>query len=196
MRFLSHLEMINLFTRGVGRARIPIRFSHGFHPHPKFSFATALSVGVESLAEYLDMEIAAGFGAAQVMEGLNAVLPDGVRILDAAEIPLKSPSLSVIMDKVRYRVTLPEPHGLDLAARAEAFLALETYPYSREKKGKVTEFDLRRELAGLKVSGNILELSIGRGKPLEFVAAITGLSPEFLAGARVEKLAVIFQGLP
>ncbi|KAF0216174.1 MAG: radical SAM domain-containing [Geobacteraceae bacterium] len=193
MRYLSHLEMLNLFTRGVGRAQIPIRFSQGFHPHPKFSFATALSVGVESWAEYLDMEIAAGFGADKVKERLNAVLPDGVRILEAAEMPLRAESLSVIMDYVRYRVTIPDFVGVDLAVQAERFLALETYPCRREKKGKATEFDLRRELVELKASGNALEMVIGRGKPLEFTAAVTGLSMEALAGARIEKLEVIFK---
>ncbi|HEY6873372.1 MAG TPA: TIGR03960 family B12-binding radical SAM protein [Geobacteraceae bacterium] len=193
MRFVSHLELINLFVRAVARARVPIRFSQGFHPHPKFSFATALSVGVESWAEYMDMEIAAGYGADLVKERLNAVLPGQIEIMEAREIPLRAESLSVIMKGVRYRVTLPGPAGLDLPLLAERFLALETFPYHREKKGKAQEFDLRRELAELTVDGNSLEMVVAKGKPLEFATAITGLSPDGLAGARIEKLAVDFK---
>jgi radical SAM-linked protein len=193
MRFLSHLEMINLFSRAVARARIPIRFSQGFHPHPKFSFATALSVGIESWAEYMDMEIDAGYGAEQVKERLNTVLPEGMEILEAHEIPLRAESLSVIMDKVRYRVTLPDPVTLDLPACAERFLELETFPFHREKRGKTLDLDLRRELAALQADATSLEMTVGRGKPLEFAAAVTGLSPAELAGARIEKLAVIFK---
>ena len=185
--------MINLFGRAVGRARIPIKFSQGFHPHPKFSFATALSVGVESWAEYMDMEIAPGYGAEQVKEQLNAVLPEQMEILEAREIPLRAESLSVIMEAVRYRVTLPMQTGLDLPCLAEEFMALESYPFRREKKGKVLELDLRRELLDLTASGNILEMLVARGKPLEFAAAITGLSPAELADARIEKLAVVFK---
>jgi hypothetical protein len=48
MRFLSHLELITVFTRAVSRGGVPILFSLGFHPHPRFSFGTATSVGVES----------------------------------------------------------------------------------------------------------------------------------------------------
>ncbi|HEX8960401.1 MAG TPA: TIGR03960 family B12-binding radical SAM protein [Geobacteraceae bacterium] len=192
MRFVSHLEMINLFVRAVGRARVPIRFSHGFHPHPKFSFATALSVGVESWAEYMDMEIAPGYGADLVKERLNAVLPANIEIMEAREIPLRAESLSVIMKGVRYRVTLPDPARLDLPLQADKFLALESCPHRREKKGKSQEFDLRHELAELKADGNSLEMIVTRGKPLEFAAAITGLSPAELADARIEKLEVIF----
>jgi radical SAM family uncharacterized protein/radical SAM-linked protein len=193
MCLLSHLELINLFTRAVSRARIPIRFSQGFHPHPKFSFATALSVGVESWAEYFDMEIAAGYGADRVLTGLNATLPPGVQIIDAVEIPLRAASLSVIMDKIRYRVTLPDPVCVDLNDGVARFLALESYSCQREKKGRVTELDLRRELHDLTASGKVLEMLVERGKPLEFTAAITGLSAAELAGARIEKVEVIFK---
>ncbi|MGD0845561.1 MAG: TIGR03960 family B12-binding radical SAM protein [Geobacteraceae bacterium] len=190
---LSHLEMLTLFTRAVGRAQIPIKFSQGFHPHPKFSFATALSVGVESWAEYFDMEVAAGCGAELVKERLNAILPEGLQILEAAVIPPGSPSLAVILDRVRYRVTLSGAIQADLPALADAFLARERYPLRREKKGKVAELDLRKELVELRAFDNALEMTIRRGKPLEFAAAITGLTPEKLADTRIEKLEVVFK---
>jgi len=192
MRFLSHLELLNLFIRAVGRSRIPIRFSQGFHPHPKFSFATALSVGVESWAEYMDMEIAAGYGADEVKKRLNAVLPECIEIMEAHEIPLRAESLSVIMEAVRYRVTLPH-ELLDLPRLVADFMALESYPFRREKKGKSQEIDLRRELVELKPDVGRLEMLIVKGKPLEFAVAITGLAAAELADARIEKLAVTFK---
>ena len=97
------------------------------------------------------------------------------------------------MDKVRYRVTLPSRHDLELPARIASFLALESYPYHREKKGKTQDFDLRRELTEVKADARSLEMLVGRGKPLEFAAAMTGLSPAELADARIEKLEVVFK---
>ena len=193
MRLLSHLEMLNLFSRAVKRAGIPIRYSRGFHPHPKFSFATALSVGVESHAEYFDMEIETGYGAIRARESLNATLPEGIEILEAVEIPLRSDSLSTIMDKIRYRVTLPEGIAENLPALADSFLALETFVHHREKQSKTVEIDLRKELHELHASCSVLEMLIGRGKPLEFAAAITGLPEKALSGAKIEKIEVIFK---
>ncbi|MBJ6726064.1 TIGR03960 family B12-binding radical SAM protein [Geomesophilobacter sediminis] len=196
MRYLGHLEMLTLFTRAVGRAGIPIRFSQGFHPHPKFSFATALSVGVESHAEYLDIEVAAGYTAEMLKERLNRALPEGVKVLEAAEIPLRAPSLSSVMEKVRYRVTLPDACAAELPARVSAFLALESAPIRREKKGKVVEFDMRQELCELRADGKVLEMVITRGKPLEYAAAVLEVPVDSLRGVPQEKLEVIFSGAP
>lgn len=196
MSLLSHLELIHLFTRAVRRARIPIRYSLGFHPHPKFSFATALSVGVESWAEYLDMEIAAGFGAGRVMEALNRDLPAGMEILEADEIPLKSESLSVILEATRYRVSLQDGLVADLATKVDEFLRLDSFVHHRIKKGKSVELDLRKELRCLEASSGSLEMVVGRGKPLEFTAAVTGLPEDSLRSARIEKLEVLFRQNP
>ena len=192
MIFLSHLELITLFTRAVKRAGIPVRFSQGFHPHPKFSFATALSVGVESAAEYLDIEIDTGFGAERLMTGLNQVLPQGIAVMETARIPGNAPSLSTIMEAVRYRVTLPA--GTEgLQQRVNDFLAMESFPFSRTKKHGLQEYDLRHELFRLSAEDSCLTMEIGRGKPLEFAAAITGSTIDALKGSRIEKLEVIFK---
>ncbi|NVO00005.1 MAG: TIGR03960 family B12-binding radical SAM protein [Geobacteraceae bacterium] len=194
MIFLSHLELLTLFIRAVKRADIPVKYSQGFHPHPKFSFATALSVGVESSAEYLDIEVAPDFTADSLKKALNGSLPEGISVLEAWKIDPKSPTLSMIMDTVRYRVTVPENAGIiDLAAGAARFMELDSYPFFRVKKNGEQHYDLRHELHDLTVDSNSLTMEIGRGKPLEFVSAITGTSIKDLEDCRIEKLEVIFK---
>ncbi len=193
MSLLSHLELLHLFTRAVRRADIPIRYSLGFHPHPKFSFATALSVGVESWAEYFDMEIAAGLDSQSVRNALNASLPEGIRILEACEIPLRSESLSVLIEAVLYRVILPADLILHLSEKVEDFLRLETFMHRRVKKGKTVEIDLRQELVELSATVDALEMVVRRGKPLEFASAITGIPEDELRSSRIEKREVYFR---
>ncbi len=192
MRFLSHLELLTVFTRAVSRGNVPILFSQGFHPHPRFSFATATSVGVESEAEYLDMFITPGISAQEISERLNRVLPRGLRVLEARLIPPKSPSLSTLIESTRYRITLDESWAGRLPKLCTSFLSRESFVIQRRKKGDVQDIDLRRELTELAPNGSTLELTSGRGKALEFVRAITG--DESLRGEdiRVEKLEVIF----
>ncbi|HEU0265132.1 MAG TPA: TIGR03960 family B12-binding radical SAM protein [Geobacterales bacterium] len=192
MALISHLELISLFTRAVRRGGIPVRHSQGFHPHPKFSFATALSVGIESEAEYMDLEVAGGFPASEVQQRLNAVLPAGMRIVEAQEIPLKAPSLSVIISAARYRVTLPPSLAQELPAQVRDFLSQESSVIVREKKGKRRELDLRAGIVSLAVDGASLEMVINRGKPIEVTAAVTGHPISELQECTIEKVAVIF----
>ncbi len=192
MRFLSHLELLTVFTRAVSRANVPIIFSQGFHPHPRFSFATATSVGVESVAEYMDMFVAPGVADDEITRRLNLVLPRGLRILETATIDTRAPSLSTIITGTRYRVTLPPQWADTLAGLCAEFLTLDEYVIRRRKKGETQSIDLRPELVELTVDGAAMNLVCRRGKPLEFCRAITGDAELGAEEIRVEKLEVIF----
>ncbi|NTV48961.1 MAG: TIGR03960 family B12-binding radical SAM protein [Geobacteraceae bacterium] len=192
MRYLSHLELITVFTRAVSKGGVPILFSLGFHPHPRFSFGTATSVGVESVAEYMDMFVAAGMTALEVQERLNAVLPEGLRILESDEVDAKLPSLSTLIEATRYRITVANADPNELLKQSVQFLAQDTFVIQRTKKGQTKAVDLRGETVSLTTDGQALELVAKRGKPVEFARAIT--TDETLQGddIRVEKLEVIF----
>jgi len=192
MRYLSHLELLTAFTRAVSRGSVPILFSQGFHPHPRFSFGTATSVGVESVAEYMDMFVVPGALPDDVMQRLNQVLPRGLRILEAKLIESKAQSLSILIDRTRYRIALAEEWSSRLAGLCSDFLLHDEYVIQRKKKGDVQSIDLRAEVAELTADGSTLNLVCRRGKALEFCRAITGDMAMEADDIRVEKLEVIF----
>jgi radical SAM family uncharacterized protein/radical SAM-linked protein len=192
MRFLSHLELITVFTRAVSRGTVPILFSLGFHPHPRFSFGTATSVGVESQAEYMDMFVVAGISGREVQERLNAVLPDGLQILESEEVDVKSPSISTLIDATRYRITVANADAEGLAEQCVQFMAHDAFVIQRTKKGQAQSVDLRLETVSLSANLQTLELVAKRGKPVEFARAITGNKELNGNDIQVEKLEVIF----
>jgi radical SAM family uncharacterized protein/radical SAM-linked protein len=192
MRYLSHLELITVFTRAVSRGDVPILFSLGFHPHPRFSFGTATSVGVESQAEYMDMFVVAGISAMEVQKRLNGVLPEGLTIMESEEVDAKSPSISTLIDATRYRITIAGAESSELQLQCVQFLAHNEFVIHRTKKGQTQAVDLRGETVSLSVDGQSMVLVAKRGKPVEFARAITGDNTLQGDDIQVEKLEVIF----
>jgi len=123
LRYLSHLDLMTLFHRAAVRSGVPIAFSCGFNPHPKIAFGPALSVGVESEAEYLDMETDVFIDLLEITKNLNAALPSGMRILAARAIPKKSTSLSGSIIRYRYEVTVPAAYAGNVEHRVGDFLS-------------------------------------------------------------------------
>jgi radical SAM-linked protein len=72
---------------------------------PKIIFSTALPVGVESLAEVVDIELEGGMTPNEVMERLNQILPQGIKVIEAEEVPLSS-SLSYLPHRSVYWIPL------------------------------------------------------------------------------------------
>ncbi len=57
VRFVGHRDIARAFERAFRIVGLPLAFTQGFSPRPKVSFGLALTVGAESDAEYLDVEL-------------------------------------------------------------------------------------------------------------------------------------------
>jgi radical SAM family uncharacterized protein/radical SAM-linked protein len=106
MKFLGHLDLVTLFSRALRRAHIPFSFSNGFHPLPKITFGEALPVGLESLDEYVDIELERFLPAHILLRGLERTLPDGIKPLGVESIPGNSPPIATIIKGGQYVVSL------------------------------------------------------------------------------------------
>jgi radical SAM-linked protein len=85
MKFISHLDLMRLFTRAMRRARIPVKVSEGFNPHPKLSIARAIKLGVESGNEAATVVLREPLNAREFIEKLNGQLPEGIRVVEASQ---------------------------------------------------------------------------------------------------------------
>ena len=77
IKFVSHLDMFRTMTRAVRRAGIPLWYTEGFNPHPYLSYLLALPLGVEGVAEPIDIRLVEPMTMEELQNRLNAVMPEG-----------------------------------------------------------------------------------------------------------------------
>lgn len=189
MRFLSHLELVRVFIRAFKRAGIGFAYSKGYHPMPKISFASALPVGLESLAELMDIEILEEMAPRSLMEMVNEQLPDGIVINQIRHLSEgdKKPRIR----ESRFRVTLD---GLSLENRAvEEFLASDQFPVLKKSAKGEKEIDARALVESMEIlSSDCISMNLRHGpgpelKAAEIVAAVLSLSRTQMGSVRIVK---------
>jgi radical SAM family uncharacterized protein/radical SAM-linked protein len=146
-RWLSHLELIAAFYRSLRRSGLPLSFSSGFHPLPRVAFHGALPVGVESLAETLDLALAETPGESGIEEHLNRVLPPGLKILQVERLPgkRKPPHLASAI----YQVLSPKP--VFAPEKAARFLAQDEVWVTRQRPKQAKLVEMRRLVSSVEV---------------------------------------------
>ena len=113
LRYVSHLDYANLFVRACKRAELPMAYSEGFNPHMKVAFASALSLGAASDAEYVDFEMTEALSPHVVMERLGEHLPRGAQIVRLKMLTGKHKALMADVDEARYRIVLAYTGALE-----------------------------------------------------------------------------------
>ena len=192
-RFYGHLEMLQLVFRVLKRAGLPVLFSKGFNPSPKVSFSQALPVGVESLVEYFDVDLARPLNHQQkTVDALNREFPQTIRVSNV-ELVGKARQVD---QQVSYEVVLPAGEYPDLANRIGAFLSAEEYIIERIRKRKRKQLDVRPLVQTVIKEGHTLELVLVQRhsqagiSPLVLLEKVFGLTPDQARVARIKKTAV------
>ncbi len=192
---ISHLEFMTLLHRAVQRAKLPIRFSAGFHPAPRISFGDALPIGVASEVELVDLELTSPQSPAVLLDKLNLEMPEDIRILSAEDWPLKGPSPGASLATATYRVPLPDNRPADLEQRLTEFLAAEKVTTTRLKKNRPTEVDLRPWVETLACDDTALLLTMRSGSPIVLSSYLLDIDPESVRSLEVCKTHVTLKEL-
>lgn len=83
--YISHLDLTHTFIRAMNRARLPLRYSEGFNPHPKLTFALPLSVGMAGENELCDVGLTAELSAEEFAARLSKELPAYIELKSVSE---------------------------------------------------------------------------------------------------------------
>ena len=155
-RYISHLDLNRAMTRAMRRAEIPLWYTEGFNRHAYLTFASPLSLGSESVCERMDIRLCDPMEPDELCGRLNAVMPEGLRVLSAAPAVHKAGDLGF----ARYRLSLPYSRD-----RVEAFLRQETMPVQKKsKKGGFKTVDVRPALSDVTLAdtdeGTSLEVTL------------------------------------
>ncbi len=146
MALLSHLDLMRLLDRAVRRAAIPISYTGGFHPSPRIVLAHALSLGVTSEGEILDLELTEGWPLAQIQAELAAQLPADLPLLGIEDVPLKHPAANQLLDRAEYEIDVraTDERAIDWAAALATVLDRPEWLWEKTtKSGKTTQVNLR-----------------------------------------------------
>jgi radical SAM-linked protein len=151
IRFLSHRDLARIWERGLRRAGISVAYSEGFSPRPRLHFGLALSTGHESLAEYLDIDLAADadVGVEDLPERVNPHLPVGMAAVAAAPVLPGTDSLQQAVTSCCWELEVVGAAPPEVAAVIERVLAATSLPIVVERKGSSVELDARPAILAL-----------------------------------------------
>jgi radical SAM-linked protein len=183
MKFLSHLDLARALDRAVRRAKVPVAYSAGFHPHAEISFGPPLPLGAEGLREPACLDLARVPPPAEMARALSRQMPRGLDLvsLELTDRGRRSPLADLAW--AGWEFTLGEADPAAVQRAVAAFLAARDWLVSRETKTRIGAVDLRpgvRELAfhpGERLL--VAELSLhpdALAKPEELLRALGELS--------------------
>ena len=185
VKYVGHLDMMRYFQKAIRRAGLDICYSEGFSPHQIMSFAAPLGVGMESTAEYFDIEVHTSLSSDESVRILNEQMADGIEVLSYVQLPEDAGNCMSVTQATDYDIRFRKGHGEflfsdKLEEGIRDFLRQETIivrravkPKNKQKKKRGSEpaykeTDIRPLILNLSCTGDIIfaRLSSASGNSL------------------------------
>lgn len=196
IRYISHLDYAGVMERAIRRAKLPAAYTEGFNPHLKMSFASPLSLGVTSDAEYMDFELVKDMCQPEVFDMLSKALPPGIRLIKLKRViepkacqGRKHKALMAEVEEGVYELLLPLVGDWDKAVKAVAeYNSAPEVSYHRVTPKKTRDIETKQYMlspVAIGMAGEQLKLtmhiaitqagSIKPGEVLEILTDVYGL---------------------
>lgn len=89
-RYISHLDLNRCMLRALHKSKTPIWHTEGFNPHPFATFPLPLSLGFRGINECMDIKLIEDISDEELINNLNACLPQGIRAFAVTEPIMKA----------------------------------------------------------------------------------------------------------
>lgn len=167
MKFIGHLDVMRFFQKAVRRADIDIKYSEGFSPHQIMSFAFPLGVGMESIGEYLDIEVNSMSSEEDMKAALNNTMVEGMSVLSVKVMPDSVKNAMASVAAAEYLAVCTDYAAdsgknsierlpvNDLEQKIKGFHMQESIPVIKTTKKSIMEIDIKPGILGMKVAKGI-----------------------------------------
>lgn len=152
IKFIGHLDVMRFFQKAIRRADIDIKYSEGFSPHQVMSFAAPLGVGMESMGEYLDIEVNSITSTEDMKNALNNASVDGISVLSVKILPDSSKNAMASVAAAGYAISYKDGSFPieDMPQKLADFYAQDCIIIEKKTKKSVVEMDLKPGIYELK----------------------------------------------
>ena len=183
LQYISHLDLQRVMSRIIVRSGIPAWYTQGFNPHAKMVFSMPLSVGAQSVCEYLDIKIDKKISTEEILARLNAEVTEDMKF-SAAYVP-KSKLSEIAF--VRYEIDIcTDVSDKDLAKKVEKLLTTRPLIMKKRSKSGEREVDILDYFKSVEAEqGDSLKITV------VLTAGEGSLNPEMIVSALREKLGIL-----
>lgn len=152
LRFIGHLDLMRAMQRALRRSGLPIRYSNGFNPHIRLSFAAPLSVGVAGLRELMEVPVEDGVTERTFTDAMNAALPACLQVRECQAVEDGFPTLMSLVAGSRYVSRFAQtPEAKKAVGRLDDFMSLGEYIAVRRTKSGEKPCDIRPFVANARI---------------------------------------------
>lgn len=157
---ISHRDLVRTMERLFRRAELDLAMSEGFHPRPKMSFPSALSVGIAAVDEVMELELNHPVDEDELLDLLRQHAVPGLEFQSVRT--LNSSERKGQLETTTYEFSVPSDRHEQTIRHIDEFMAMSQCLVERPKRRQ--PIDIRAGVQRLALQDGTLGMSLSAGR--------------------------------
>ncbi len=151
LKFVGHLDMMRMIYRIVRKSNLHVIYTQGFNHHPKIKLAPPLSLGMEGLNEFFEIQSNSNYSCEEILKTFSFVNNRELKIFDVKFLTKNDKrNLDSISSEV-VKVIPEEKFANNIIDGVKKYESVSTWIINKEKKNKIVEFDIKDNIDKLQI---------------------------------------------
>ncbi len=194
LRWISHRDLARLWERLIRRAALKPSMTEGFHPKPRIGFPSALALGVESLDEVVEIELAEELTPAEMLQRLQEDDQPGLTINSVAKLP-QALGKAQLLQSDYLITTIADADPQAITQSIEQLKSQQTVSVERKKKTMTVE--VAQQILKLELRDQQIHMSLAASESASLrpadVLDLLGFGDWIEKGSLITRVRVVLQ---
>lgn len=151
LKYVGHLDMMRMIYRIIHKSNLKVIYTQGFNRHPKIKLAPPLSLGMEGLNEFFEIQSNTNYTCDEILKAFSFVNYDEFSIFSVKRLTQNDKrNLDAISSEIIKVIPTPE-FASNIIEGVKAYEGVEQWLMTKEKKTRTVELDIKENISDLKV---------------------------------------------
>lgn len=151
LKYVGHLDMMRMIYRILHKSNLKVIYTQGFNRHPKIKLAAPLSLGMEGLNEFFEIQSNTNYTCEEILQALSFVNYDEFSIFSVKRLTQNDKrNLDAISSEI-IKVIPTAKFAVNIIDGVKAYESADQWLMTKEKKRRTVELDIKENILDLKV---------------------------------------------
>ncbi len=154
LKYVGHLDLMRMIYRIVRKSNLQVIYTQGFNHHPKIKLAPPLSLGIEGLNEFFEIQSNSNYTCQEILQAFSFVDYNEMKIFDVKRLTGNDKRNLDSISSELIKIIPDQKFALNIIEGVKQYENQSSWKITKEKKKKTLELDIKDNVSKIQLLTN------------------------------------------
>lgn len=154
LKYVGHLDLMRMIYRIVRKSNLQVIYTQGFNHHPKIKLAPPLSLGIEGMNEFFEIQSNTHYTCQEILTAFSFVDYQELKIFQVSKLKSNDKRNLDSISSELIKIIPDEKYALNFIEGVKKYESKDIWMITKTKKKKIVELNIKDNISKIQLLPN------------------------------------------